>query len=62
MLEVSLIDHDLYIRVRQRHARLWDALLGRVANALAGISEWDWETVPSVSTEEVHQDLEFGRQ
>ena len=61
MLELSLIDRDLYLAVRRRQEDLWDALLGRLVENLAGVAESDWTGTPRFTMEELYEDLEFGQ-
>ena len=60
---ISQLDPNLYVRVRQKQAELWDRIIG----VLSG--EWErgwsrnWTTVdPDLVTDEVMEDLAYGRE
>jgi len=61
MHTIHQIDPTLYARARREEAELWDRILA----VLSG--EWErgwslkWVVEPRISTEEVMEDLEFGR-
>jgi hypothetical protein len=61
MHTVSQMDRNLYVRARRKQEELWDRIIAAVSGEWDRAWSRDWSVRPSVCSEDVMEDLEYGR-
>lgn len=61
MLEVSLLERKLVQEVRRKQGELSDEIISWLVQTIAGVSDVQAPVDPAITSEELHEDLQFGR-